>query len=200
MSAANGNGYGTIEMVEDSPVPLAPLDRALSRIDRGREMAMEWAHGFIQTDNRYAKLCNDWHKLTPTERKGLSLDRFCREHEIEPADFLGEVVKVAMHYSQGESTLLTATMLPDVVKAGMENALKPEAEAERHKVLQNHGHRVVPKGAQTVFVNNVAAMAQANTEAETGLPSFEEDTMEMARTLRGGQVVEGQLLTEGEEE
>lgn len=177
------------------------LDEALAVVEGGQgvEMAMQWAYGLTE-DSRYAQLCADWHKLKQAERRALSLDQFCREHEIEPLDFLKEITGLAVQYSGFRSQLVSALMLPALVEKGFHHAMKgTKGEQERHRILQNHGHRVVPKGAQAVFVNQVAAMAQANSGETTGLPPFEEETLAMSRTLKG-QMVDGQLLEEGEPE
>jgi hypothetical protein len=169
------------------------LNRIIDSIDDGRAIVLSYARELGLTDNRYRDFIRDYDA-----DKKIDLGVLCERHKIPPAEFLADVNKIAfsvtdeaMLLSKAISTKIVAAHLPKVVKRGMLEGAKADGIADRHFTLQQQGFHVAPKGVNI-------SMNQVNQQ-QAGLPSFEDDTKDLANILADvdGEVVEDRLLTEG---
>lgn len=169
------------------------LERILSSIQDGRQIALSFVRQLAVTDEKYKEFIREYDA-----DKRVDLGTLCEKCNIPPADFLADinremypVLDEAMQFAQGLATHEISKRLPTVAKrAGIEGS-KVDGVFDRHQLLMKSGHHVAPKGT-------VISMNQINQQA-AGLPSFEDETKSLADILTvNGAVVEDNLLETGE--
>lgn len=100
-----------------------------------------------------------------------SVDKKCRELELQPSEFVGIVVAGMSKAASDYSAVLKAASMPLIVESSLNRAIEGENYTEVSDWLIAEGHHIAPKAAQfNLNSNNQVAIL---TET-SGLPSFED--------------------------
>jgi hypothetical protein len=167
------------------------LEFAISQLPGRKRAFMEFAK-LVDDDKGIQNFVAKWESLTPTERRRTTLTDICESLDLNAKDVLKAVVGVAYEMNSDISNLIAAVMHPQVTKATVKFALKEGGRHDR-EMLHTHANFIPQKGGMNV---NLSANANANSAAaakntvqgdESGLPDFEESSIETIRVIRGDQ-------------
>lgn len=141
----------------------------------GKESLMELARLAPEIDPKLAGVIEDWDRLNPTGKKGVSLDLLCKQKNIDPFHFLGVIAEASIKYRDNASVVIAAMSLPKIVETSVKAAMKVKTGFKDREALMKHaGFLPVPAGA--TFVNNLQNKVETNVgeaPASGHLPSFE---------------------------
>jgi hypothetical protein len=171
---------------------LGTLGYALHKIPGGRKTFIEYARLAADSNEQVSCFVSCWDSLSQREQVSIPLDQVCIESgAITPSELLGEVVKSAFQFGQDVSSLMAATCLPDVVDASIKFAKRESGIKDRIALMQHANFVPIPqKSGIPSIINKVYAVAQAKAEggnsasSSGGMPTFEDDSIEMSKIVR----------------
>jgi hypothetical protein len=182
-----------VRLARQRQAEASSLELILDSIDNGRIMAIDYVRQLALTDDRYRDLIHDYD-ADPT----LDLGDLCLKHKILPVEFWTDINKEmfpvadeALKFGSAMATHEIAKRMGAIGRRAAIEGTKAEGVFDRHQLLMKTGQHLAPKAA-SININ------QVNQQA-AGLPSFEDETKELASIL-SGEVTEDHLLTEGETE
>jgi hypothetical protein len=170
----------------DDEHPVGGLAYAARYLPGGKNGLMELARGC--GDDKVQSVVKAWDTLTSGGRRRTKLEDLCVKECLSPGEMLARVAQDAHDTGLDVSKLIRGVAHPRVLQASIKQALKAEGHRDREMLFKSSGFLPTPTGP--TFNNNVSAKAQAAavTEPVKGLPSFEQDIMTSAITVRGEQV------------
>lgn len=158
----------------------------------GVPAAIEAARLVAETDERYLRVVHAYEQLSESDRQGLRLEVLCEAAEIKPADFIGACTTAFFSRNIEIGKLLAVANHPKIVEATIENAQRANGFMDRKMMHDHVGFLPVSKGMQINIDQSrkSVTVGQGTAELPQGrpqvtLPSFEAETMEGTRALRG---------------
>jgi hypothetical protein len=194
-SAAGPGGRPSLLSLRPPELPFeASLAFAFRRIG-GKSVAIEYARLSARFDEKFEKLVWAYDQLSQSDQEKIRLEDLCASVELSPSEFLGTVTRAAYSHNLDVANLIAAVNHPRVVEATLASAIdNPYGTEDRRMLHQHHGFLPQPKG-QTIQINNqpqafAAANAKAAAASEAsstgpGLPTFEQDGIEIVQAIRG---------------
>jgi hypothetical protein len=160
----------------DAPPAINPLAVRAVQVIGSKQQFIEFARP--SEDEGVRGLVQRWDRLSPSDRRAVSICDLCAAASVHFSKLLGEVTAQAFDSGMNVSGLLAAVIQPQVVKAMVKSALRlgPPGVKDRQKLLAHSGFLPMPKGA-TVFriqqqINSAHELKGGET---TPLPSFSAD-------------------------
>lgn len=137
-------------------------------------------------DEAATKLNEYYSSLTPNQQRRVTFDELVLKAEIDVIDFIKEMAGVMYELGVGFGNVLAAAHHPNVVAAGITQALEPAGVKDRQMLFQHHRFLPTAKGATVnvgVSVQNTTTPA-SDAGDDGRLPSFEEETIAMRSVAR----------------
>jgi len=136
-------------------------------------------------DERFSHLVKQYRSDTARWPRQSNMrrdfDTLCRENGIRDDEFVGQLAAAAYRYGVDAANIYASIAHPEVVKASIEQAKKPQGVADREMHFKHMGYIPAPKGQ----VINVNAQAGVQVEAGgSGMPAFEDRTLKLAKVIR----------------
>lgn len=170
----------------DSP-PRLPFKGTLASASlrlKGGKTAMVGYAAMVTDDPRFPVLVENFTRLSRREQTTTRLEDLCASAEISPGEFLGKVTQVAFEQSADISNLIAAVHQPDVVAYTIKQAKRPKGHMDRRMLFQHAGFLPMPKGTEINILNALSARASAKDDEKGGLPTFEEEVIELSAVTR----------------
>jgi hypothetical protein len=144
------------------PVINALAVRAVQALGSKRQL-IEYAR--LSDDDGVLGLVQRWDRLSPSDRRALSISDLCAAASVRFSKLLGEVTAQAFDLNTDVSGLIAAVTQPQVVKATVQSALRlgPEGVRDRQMLLAHSNFLPVPKSA-TNFCHQAAVQVNARTQ------------------------------------
>jgi hypothetical protein len=146
---------------------------------------------------------HQWSQLQAKDRAKVVIETLCRNVDLAPADFLGEITRVGFTANMDISKLIAVMGQPEAVAAMVKNAKdRKNGFRDRELLFQTTG--LVQKGSGPTF--NVSANATAKTQTAVvldenarGLPSFEETVLKATKAVRSPAAAQAVIEAPAEE-
>ncbi len=159
------------------------LASASLRIKGGKAVMVGYA-SMVEDDKRFQVLVEQFSRLSRDEQAHTRLEDLCAAAEITPGEFLGKVTQVAFEQNTDLSNLIAAVHQPDIVAYTIKQAKRPKGHQDRRMLFQHAGFLPTPKGAEIHILNALSARASAKGDEKGGLPTFEEEVIELSAVTR----------------
>ena len=169
------NGYTT------PPLPFsAGLAYVCKFLDGGKDQLVELAA--LSQHPGVLKVVELWHAAEAYDRKKMPFEYFVEAAEMQPADFLAEVVRSAFTSNMDVAHIMAMIAHPRIIAKTVELAQLPAGHRERDMLFRHSGFLPVPQGARTQI--NVTAQAKAESKAAATFGSFEDRVIRSASIIR----------------
>jgi hypothetical protein len=143
----------------------------------------------LSHDEKIQALVARWDRLSPSDRRALSISDLCAATGLRFSKLLGAVTAQAFDQNTDVSSLIAAVNQPRVVKAAVRSALclGPAGVRDRHMLLSHSNFLPVPKSATTIFgvQQQISATHALKGGEATSLPSFSADIIAFNAAQRG---------------
>jgi hypothetical protein len=163
----------------------------------GKRTAIEAARLLIDVDVRFRKLVYAYEVASESDKLSIRLEDLCAAAEIPPADFLAAIVPAMWKRNVDIAKLLAAMAHPEIVAASIDAAKSPRGVQDRKMMHDALGFLPQPKGLQITMDNRHQSVNIEGKESTSGpgLPSFEQDGIEIIQAIRGDASVTTKQLT-----
>jgi len=99
----------------------------------------EFAPLALDFEPRLEPAVRAWARLTPWQRRGVTLDDFAAHAGLAPGEFLSAIARVAFETTENIADLIVACSLPKMVHTSVKRALTPEGFEDRLMLLKKVG-------------------------------------------------------------
>jgi hypothetical protein len=162
----------------------------------GVSAAIEAARLVAERDDRYKALVFMYDETAESNRHKLKLEFMCESAGIPNDQFVGDTISAIFKRNSDIGKLIAAAAHPKIVEATVEHAQKVNGFMDRKMMHDHVGFLPVPKGMTIINDNSkktLVAGGQAQVQgggtaedtSRTSLPSFESDTLESTKAIRG---------------
>lgn len=197
-AAVNEKAAAKIGIHSELP-PVLPFRSGLAFMYRsigGLEGAIEAARIIAEHDDRYKALVFMYDETAESNRYKLKLEFLCESAGILQEQFVGDTIAAIFKRGSDIGKIMAGASHPRIVEATIEHAQKVNGFMDR-KMLHDHiGFLPIPKGMTIINDNSkktLVAGGQAQVQgggavedtSKTSLPSFESDTLESTKAIRG---------------
>lgn len=154
---------------------MGPISSVCRYIKGGKQEFMRLAVMASQIEPELAGIVEVWEGLTIPAQNRTSIEEICLKRDIDPGHFCGVVVEAAVKFRDNATILIAALNLPDVVQHSIQFAKNKEGFRDREALMKHAGFVPTPQGQRINILNqaNAKAGAEAEANAERGLPTFE---------------------------
>jgi hypothetical protein len=161
--------------------PLGPISAVCKYIKGGKQEFMRLAVLASQIEPALAVVVETWEGMNDPLQRKITIEEICRQKDVDPGHFCGVVVEAAMKFRDNATILIAALNLPDVVQRSVEFAKQKEGFKDREALMKHAGFVPTPQGQRINILNqaNAKAGAEAEANAERGLPTFERTMAEL---------------------
>lgn len=182
----------TKKVFEPKPLEILPFESTLAYVFKGsggKQTAVEAARMAQEDDPRLKKMVYAWDSATERDKTTIKLEDLCSAADITPDEFLGLIIPALWRRNLDIGKLIAAMAHPQVVEASIQAAKTQWGSLDR-QMLHTASGFLPTKAGQQINIDNRKQIVNANgtTVKDTsapGLPSFEQDAIEGAETLRG---------------
>lgn len=152
-------GEATALAISQEPLSIEPSRHSVANIfaaDFGRDKFLKGMR--LSKDLKVVEILQIYDHLKPSEQAIISFDYLCTQVDYPSEKLVGEAMSALAVYGNLQIQGTISDLGPAVIKAGFENAAKPEASEERRIVYQMLGlmpfdrpgdiniHNIMPKG------------------------------------------------------
>lgn len=117
-------------------------------------------------------------------QNGFRLEEMCVELGVSPHKLLGVVVEILSEQKSFETRIISYLAMPQVMKRNAKQALTAKGVEDRKMFLQANGILPTSHGS-TINVTSTAQAAMLTSNGDpSGLPSFEEHTVNFSEVVR----------------
>jgi len=171
---------------------ILPFEATLAYVFKGaggKETCINAARLVIDQDERIKRFVYAYDSATGVDKEKIILEDLCSAADITPDELLGLIIPALWKRNVDISKLIAAVHHPEIVEATIQAAKGPFGMPDR-KMLHDHmGFLPLSKG-QTINIDasrkTLVAGGKVMIQDEAiGLPSFEQDAIEGAQTIRG---------------
>lgn len=163
---------------------IGALAEAIAQFPGGMKKFLPFVRACVARDESLGPVVDAFFNSPPTYRSAYTLERICKELEVNPSHLLGVCVEVAHEHHANVTKMLSYLAMPKVMKRNITEALKPSGTEDRRMFMTSTGLLPVPKGS-TINVSANAQAASMTTDGQpSGLPSFEDSTNTFSEIIR----------------
>jgi len=176
---------------EPKPLVILPFESTLAYVFKGsggRETAINAARMIQDEDTRCHKVVYAWDSATQRDRDTIKLEDLCAAAGLTPDEFLGLIIPALWRRNLDIGKLIAAMAHPQVVEASIQAAKTQWGGMDRQMLHTASGFLPTKSGSQINIDNRRQVLNTNGSVKDTsapGLPSFEQDCIVGAETLRG---------------
>ena len=158
-----------------------PLNMVLRGVG-GFEGAIQYAGMLAAEDDKYKRLLYLYENASRDDRRALKAGDWLKAADIDPAEFVGDIARVAYKMNADAGAFIAAIAHPQIVTTAVKSAKKIKGVKDREMLFKATGFLPVPKSAN---IHLHAEKVEIKEEKTVGMPSFDKDVIEMAEELTG---------------
>lgn len=174
-------------------VDILPFESTLAFVFKGvggKQTAVEAARMAQDDDERLKKFVYAWDQATQRDQEKIKLEDLCAAADLRPDDFLGLIMPALYRRNMDISKIISSMAQPKIVEAAVAAAQTTWGGMDRQMLLSERGF-LPTKGGQQINIDNRKQTLVAGNggkvsveDGVSGLPSFEQDAIEGAQSLR----------------
>lgn len=161
----------------------------------GVPAAIEAARLVAEKDERFKLLVFTYDECAESDKHKLKLEVLCGQAAITQGDFIGMTMSAMHERNLDIGNMIASAAHPRVIEATIENATKANGFMDRQMLHQHSGFIPTAKG-MTIINDNSRKTLNAGSPMQQipateggsmrlGMPSFEDETMQATRAIRG---------------
>lgn len=171
-------------------LPFEPTLAYAFRSIGGKESAIGGARLLAETDQRFLRIVVAYDSLSTANKGTTRLEDLCAGAEITPGEFLGLVTTALWERNADIGRLIAAVNHPKVIESTIQHSQSPFGGGDRKMLLEAAGFLPTSKGVSINIDNSKKTLNTSGgttTIESVGLPTFEQDGMELMTAIRGDQ-------------
>lgn len=178
----------------------SPLSVAFRHIRPGWRSYIQYVDlAARQGDSNMERFRDCWQSLTPADRQNAWPEQICDMASVTPGELVGAVCKQIWEAKAAESSMVSSIAHPEMLMSTLRFAKREENFRDRELYFRMMGSLPDRKGSSINIYNQAAGQVGTDAPAladRTRLRSFDEEIIDMSRTLEMPFLVKGDVSSD----